>query len=143
MSKNLITAIFKIVFFAYFIMVTLFLLIPMPAGGEPLINDKVAHALIFFLLSLFIAQAYPHLNFIKTLAPGLVIYGITIELLQGISGYRSFSLLDFGADIIGIILYVCTAGLIYKMTRNPAVDHRKKIGDSFYPVRAKAQDKFR
>ena len=118
MTKNLIPILFKVAFFIYLMLVTLFLLVPLPAGGEPLVNDKVAHALIFFLLAFLFERAYPQFKFTTILAPILVCYGFSIEVIQGVSGYRNFSMLDFGADIIGIILYMCAVGLVYKIFRS-------------------------
>lgn len=80
-----------------------------------MINDKVAHGLIFFTLAFLIHRAYPQFKFLIILAPILAAYGFIIEIIQGISGYRTFSILDFGADIAGIVLYVCALGLMYKL----------------------------
>lgn len=106
---------FKFVFFAVLLLVTAFLLMPLPEAGEPVINDKVAHGLIFFGLAFLIHRAYPQFRFVTILAPILVTYGFFIEVVQGFSGYRTFSMLDFGADVAGIILYFCACGLMYKI----------------------------
>ena len=120
--KKLVPLIFKIIFFAFLLLATLFLLIPLPAGGEPFINDKVMHALIFFVLSVLIHRAYPQFKFIKIHAPILALYGFSIEVIQGMSGFRTFSMLDFAADIIGVVLYLLAAALIYKIMRIQAAD---------------------
>ena len=115
--KILTPLLFKAVFFAVLLLVTLFLLIPLPAGGEPLVNDKVMHGLIFFVLSVLIHRAYPQVKFIKTHAPILAIYGFCIEVVQGLSGYRTFSMMDYVADIIGIVIYIIAAAVMYKIIR--------------------------
>ena len=115
--KKLVPLIFRIIFYSYLLIVTLFLLLPLPAGGEPLINDKVAHTLIFLTLAVLIHRAYPQFKFMKTHAPILALYGFCIEVIQGMSGYRTFSMLDFAADVFGILLYAMVAVLMYKIFR--------------------------
>lgn len=107
-------ALYKGVFLAYFIIVSLLLLMPLPTGSEPMMNDKIAHILIFFVMSFLVARAYPQLNFIRILVPLLICYGACVELLQGWSGYRQFSLLDLAADAAGIFLYLLVGGVAKK-----------------------------
>lgn len=68
-------------------------------------SDKFNHALAFFVLALVLDQAYAHLNIVWGVALPLVAYGLFIEVVQGQLGYREMSLLDVGADSVGITLY--------------------------------------
>lgn len=97
---------YRATFFAVLSVVTIFMLIPLPAGGEPLVNDKIAHAAVFLLLSALIHTAYRDTRFLFSLASILLLYGILIELLQGWTGYRTFSVFDIIADTVGICIYI-------------------------------------
>ena len=78
---------------------------PVPEDADSLINDKVAHAIIFLGLSVLIDLAYRDYQFIFMLAIVLLAYGLIVELLQAFSGYRTFSVLDFIADAVGVACY--------------------------------------
>ena len=78
---------------------------PVPEQADSLINDKVAHAVIFFGLSVLIDLAYRNYKFLFMLALVLLGYGLIVELLQGFSGYRAFSVFDLIADAVGIAFY--------------------------------------
>lgn len=81
-------------------------LTPISEDADSFVNDKVAHAIIFFVLSWLIDLAYRDYKFLYTLAFVLFGYGVLIEVLQGVSGYRTFSILDLIADVIGIVGFV-------------------------------------
>ncbi len=78
---------------------------PVPEQADHFINDKLAHALIFFGLSWLIDLAYREYKFLFMLALVLLSYGLIVELLQGFSGYRSFSVFDLIADAVGVAFY--------------------------------------
>ena len=67
-------------------------------------SDKLAHALAFLGLALLAGLAYPSRPYGSHLALPLWIYGLGIEVLQGLTGYRTFSLLDWAADGAGLAL---------------------------------------
>ena len=69
-----------------------------------LINDKFAHGITFFVL----AFLYSHTLGSKFGLQSLLIltaFGLLIELIQYFLPWRSFSWLDWIADIVGILSY--------------------------------------
>lgn len=77
-------------------------LIPIPPSVETFsYEDKIYHALVFALLSLWYLQLYPK--------PGLIIvafilFGLLVEWLQSFTPYRTADLGDFAADILGVFI---------------------------------------
>ena len=66
--------------------------------------DKVAHFLIFFSLAVLL-----DLSFKLSVNKSLLIlssYAVTIEILQSFLPYRSASLGDIFADILGLVIYI-------------------------------------
>jgi VanZ family protein len=72
--------------------------VPMPTTGW----DKANHALTFAVLVLLGFAAYP--GRIALVLLGLLAYGGAIELLQGLTDYRTAEWLDWGADAVGLAL---------------------------------------
>jgi VanZ family protein len=66
--------------------------------------DKIAHFLIFFSLTLLLDLSFK-LSVNKSLLI-LSAYGVTIEVLQSFLPYRSASLGDILADILGVVVYI-------------------------------------
>ena len=76
-------------------------------GGDVLhshVNDKLLHACGLFLMAFLAHAAHPqaraYLPFI-----GLVLFGLGIELVQALLPYRSFSIMDWFADALGVAAY--------------------------------------
>lgn len=69
------------------------------------VNDKVAHLLVFLLLAWLADFSFPRSGFGAIKIAALGWYGLSLEFLQYFLPYRSCSLLDFGADVVGILLY--------------------------------------
>ena len=67
-------------------------------------SDKINHAFAFFVLALLIDNAFPRTRFLLVKLWPLIGYGILIEIVQRYVA-RDSSLLDLGADMIGISLY--------------------------------------
>jgi len=91
---------------AVFLLLTIYLMFNRPdqvhlAG---LINDKAAHALTFFILTLLFSRGFPDYYGYWALV-GLAFFGLFIEGIQFLIPWRSFSVADWAADIAGIILY--------------------------------------
>lgn len=62
-------------------------------------NDKLEHATAYFALMALFGQLYgPRLKPVFL----LLAFGASIEVLQGLSGYRDMSFLDWLADAFGI-----------------------------------------
>ncbi|MUH72295.1 VanZ family protein [Psychrosphaera haliotis] len=84
---------------------TYYFLVPIDNIGPGIPHfDKFAHFIVFFSLSFFFMNGVSE-NVKTTLIVALV-YGATIELLQGSLPYRSASLPDLIADMVGAIAYL-------------------------------------
>ena len=70
-----------------------------------LINDKLGHALMFFVLTFLCSHALGKKFGYKAIF-SLVMFGLAIEVIQYFLSWRSFSIFDWFADIIGIVAYV-------------------------------------
>lgn len=88
---------------------------------EHLINDKLGHALIFFFLAFLCSHSLGNKFGIKAIIL-LAMFGLAIEVVQNFLSWRSFSMLDWFADIIGIIAYDAVHRLknIYYLRKNKA-----------------------
>lgn len=69
------------------------------------INDKVSHLLAFYVLSCLEDFSFPRDRFSIYKVIALLGFGLLIEVIQYFLPYRTFSLLDFAADGIGIAIY--------------------------------------
>ena len=75
----------------------------MPVGPMPSIGwDKANHALAFAVLAMLGRTAYPQQG--ARIWLGLLAYGGLIELLQGLTDYRSADWLDVVADGVGLFI---------------------------------------
>jgi VanZ family protein len=81
---------------------------PMPSTGW----DKVNHALAFAVLAVLGRGSYAQ-HKVRVLL-GLLAYGGVMELLQGLTGYRSAEWLDLAADAAGLLLGWPMAGLAWR-----------------------------
>lgn len=85
-------------------------LIPVPAGPEG--SDKIAHILVYAILSAWFAIIVIRSSSLWWVFTGLVGFGILMEALQGMTGYRSLELADAIANSVGVCL-----GLVCRFTR--------------------------
>ena len=69
------------------------------------INDKLIHIFVFFGFSVLIDLSSVRKPFWLWKALPLLGYGVCIEIMQYYTPVRSFSLLDWVADLIGVLLY--------------------------------------
>ena len=83
-----------------------FSLMPAPPEGPTLINDKVLHASIYFVLASWFAGIYLSSRYLR-IAVLLLLLGGAIELLQLVGGARMGEWLDMLANAAGIL-----AGLV-------------------------------
>lgn len=90
--------------FVLTLLVTLFLTLSVPVKGSGLINDKLAHMLIFFALALLNSHMWSGRYTWRSLV-ALSLLGLVIELIQFSLPWRSFSWLDWLADIVGVLVY--------------------------------------
>jgi len=70
--------------------------------------DKFNHFFAFFVLTCLLYLSFFKVKWLTHIALPLLFFGMLIEILQLISGYRHFSLLDVVADGVGI-----AAGLVF------------------------------
>jgi len=104
---------FKAIFFIAVIVILYKALTP---AGEPFFQfhqaDKVLHALAFFVLSFLLNRSSSSIeNRIRNMI-ALLAFGILIEILQSFTGYRTVSIGDVLADLIGILLFQLSYSLL-------------------------------
>ena len=77
-------------------------------------SDKVMHFIAFLVLTVLLWSAYklpkPYITSILILGA----FGFAIELLQYFVPYLRFSLLDFAADVAGVV----AGGVLYTLLRS-------------------------
>ncbi|MCG6918684.1 MAG: VanZ family protein [Deltaproteobacteria bacterium] len=75
---------------------------PQPLEFEQ--SDKVSHILAYMILMLWFANIYPQRSSQLQLSIGFFVMGVCLELLQGMTQYRTFSYIDMLANGLGILL---------------------------------------
>ena len=81
-------------------------------------SDKVVHLSVYAFLMLWFGQIYHERPVALLIASGLVALGILLEILQGVSGCRTFGYMDITANTLGVIFGFSIArtrfgGLLY------------------------------
>ena len=95
------------------ILVAVLSLMPVPDTGVQ-VSDKIMHFVVYFILSAgFMVLVHQQSNVFKV-AIGLMFYGVALEFLQGLTGYRMFELLDMVANSSGVVV-----GLLVRVTPVP------------------------
>ena len=79
------------------------LISPDPYGGKLPINDKLVHCLLFAVLGLSGLAVWPS-SWLSRVLIGLAIYGLLVEIIQYQVPGRSFELMDWVADLLGLLL---------------------------------------
>ncbi|MDD2686798.1 MAG: VanZ family protein [Gallionella sp.] len=80
-------------------------LTPNPPDPVRFLNaDKLEHALTYCLLMLWFAQVYQLRKQRVRVGLALVAMGVSMEFLQGMTGYRSFEYADMLANATGVLL---------------------------------------
>lgn len=69
------------------------------------INDKVNHIFAFYMLALLLDFSFPASAFRATKVLSLLGYAVAIEIVQHFLSFRTFSLLDLGADVFALVVY--------------------------------------
>jgi hypothetical protein len=84
-------------------LIILLSLIPSPVELPGLIGmDKLIHLFAYAFVMLWFGLCYTPCGAYNRLGIGLVLMGILLELIQGITGYRSMSYLDMTANFLGV-----------------------------------------
>jgi len=101
MLQRLHPGLLRLAFVALLLGVLVLSLLPPSAGSVVTIGwDKANHASAFFALGVLGMAAYPGRS--AMLAAGLLGYGALVELLQGLTTWRSAEWNDLLADAVGI-----------------------------------------
>ena len=67
-------------------------------------SDKLSHIIAYMTLMLWFANIYPQRPYQLLLAVGFFAMGLGLELLQDLTGYRTFKYADILANGVGILL---------------------------------------
>jgi VanZ family protein len=82
----------------------------------PVMNgDKILHFFAFAALTLLVDYAFPQIRFGALKIILLILYGLTIEIVQSFLPYRSASAADLLTDIVGIGAYALTIPLLKRL----------------------------
>ncbi len=81
-------------------------LIPVPDTG---VDDKLAHVVTYFMLAGWFSLLAVNRSALVWIVIGLIVYGVLLELLQGLTDFRYAELADNFANasgsIFGVLLY--------------------------------------
>ena len=88
--------------FSYFILISIFILsiIKVPETKAPQFTDKIVHVIMYF----FCTFAFFKLK-VQNFLGFAILYGIFIEIIQYFLPWRSFSINDIIANLIGSFLF--------------------------------------
>jgi glycopeptide antibiotics resistance protein len=75
---------------------------PQPLEFEQ--SDKLSHIIAYMILMLWFANIYPQRSSRFQISIGFFVMGVSLEFLQGMSAYRTFSYSDMLANGFGILL---------------------------------------
>ena len=67
-------------------------------------QDKLVHAITFAVLFLLSERSLSAGVSLWAIYPGLIGYGVLMEVLQGLTGYRYMEAMDLVADLVGLIV---------------------------------------
>ena len=94
----------KAIFWVLAITVLVLSLVPGSVSHSIQHLDKLAHFSTFFLLSILLLFAYKFSKPFFTTALVMALFGLAIEVLHLYVPRRVFSMYDFAADLLGIIV---------------------------------------
>ena len=86
---------------ALLLVVAVISLVPVSGSGG---NDKLAHMLIYLVLSGWFSLIAARPALLWRVFFGLIAYGLLMELLQGLTDYRSLEFADAVANSIGVAI---------------------------------------
>lgn len=78
-------------------------------------SDKLLHACAFYILALLADLSFPEKKFLFFNLSGLLLFGVTIEVLQRYTTGRDFSFLDMAANTLGMSLFYLSVPLLKKI----------------------------
>lgn len=91
------------IFYFFLLLVTFLSLKPRMQGLEIEVNDKLGHGLAYFVLMVNGFLAFGRKNQCRMLM-FLIVFGVFMEILQGLTPHRESSFLDLLANSSGICL---------------------------------------
>lgn len=103
---------FRLLLATYIVLICYLSLMPVSQQLPVHIWDKAAHTLAycgFISLAVFACQ---HRRMLMHCTAGFFVFGIVIEIAQGLTGYRSFSWLDMLANTLGLAVGLGVFALI-------------------------------
>lgn len=107
-----ILSFFRVFFWALLLAVLVVALLPPNDAPSFFVLDKLNHILAFFALSSIARVLWPRRS-IALLFTLLIVFGGSIELLQSLMPFgRTAEWMDFGADVIAILLGLLVGQLI-------------------------------
>ena len=78
-------------------------------------GDKLGHFAAYGLLMSVFCLTYDQWRTRLACATGFIAMGIALEILQGMTGYRTFDVLDMAANAAGVLLVLAGALLLSRM----------------------------
>jgi glycopeptide antibiotics resistance protein len=97
--------IYQLVFILLLAVVLTLSLLPLDENFISTGWDKTNHLLAFVSLIAVMDIAYPKWAYWRVKVLALIVFGLLIELLQGLTDYRFFSWLDLFADTLALIIF--------------------------------------
>lgn len=97
--------------YSILLLVAILSLIPSPNMG---VSDKLLHFIAYFALSAGFTTLNQHAGKLIAIALGLILYGVLLEILQGLTGYRMMDGMDMLANSAGVV-----TGLLVWLTPLP------------------------
>ena len=64
--------------------------------------DKILHIFAYGFTMFWCSICYPERKYILVFSSGLILMGIVLEIVQGLTGYRMLSVYDMTANSIGV-----------------------------------------
>jgi len=89
-------------FVAVIVFLSLYPKPPQPLEFEQ--SDKLSHIIAYMTLMLWFANIYPRRSLQFQFSIGFFVMGVCLELLQGMTEYRTFAYADMLANGLGILL---------------------------------------
>ncbi len=86
-----------------FVLLTGLSLMPMPELVGKNINDLFLHFIAYGGVMWSFTQGYPETRILKLMS-GLIVWGILLEMMQGLTSYRLFEWMDMVANSTGVVL---------------------------------------
>ena len=86
-----------------FVLLTGLSLMPMPELVGKNINDLFLHFIAYGGVMWSFTQGYPETRTVKLMA-GLMVWGVLLEVMQGLTSYRLFEWMDMVANSFGVVL---------------------------------------